>query len=677
MEFLYPSFLWALAAIAIPIIIHLFHFRRFKKVYFTNVRFLKEVKEETANRNRLKNLLVLLSRILAITALVFAFAQPFIPQDVAVKQGEKIVSIFIDNSFSMSSRSQELPLLEKAKQRAKEIVEAYQVEDRFQILTNDFEGRHQRLVSKEDALSLIDEVTITPAVKALSKVNARQKQLLNNSTVENKTIYLISDFQKNITDIKAEIDTTFEVNLIPLQSVQKTNISIDSAWFEAPVQMMNQANPLVIKVRNHSDEKAENIRLTLNHQGQIKPIGSLTIPPRSYAIDTVNVSVIKAGWHEAELEITDFPVQFDDKYFFTFNVPEQVNILVINESSSNRYLDAVFSSSSTFKITNLLSKNLDYSKFSSYQLIVTNDLRSISSGLGFELAQYVKNGGNLLVFPNKNAALDSYNNFLNGFPANNLGSFEQIPREVGQINIEEFIFKNVYENTRSNLKLPKTKGNFKISNFGSRGEETLLRYRDGGTFVGKYRIEQGHLFLSSAPLNDEFNDLSRNAEIFVPMIYKMSISTGKDRKIAFTIGKDEVIETDNKVSGAETVYKLKGRAEEFIPEQKTYGAKAILSTNNQVKEAGYYNLFLDEEQVLEKYAFNFDRKESDLRYLSEDELKTKVGQNINVISANAETDFTTLIGERSQGVILWKWCLIAALGFLLLEILLLRLWPTR
>ena len=47
MQFLYPGFLFALAAIAIPIIIHLFNFRKFKKVYFTNVAFLKEIKHET------------------------------------------------------------------------------------------------------------------------------------------------------------------------------------------------------------------------------------------------------------------------------------------------------------------------------------------------------------------------------------------------------------------------------------------------------------------------------------------------------------------------------------------------------------------------------------------------------------------------------------------------------
>ena len=79
MNFVYPAFLYALSLIAIPIIIHLFNFRRYRTVYFTNVKFLKEIKEETAVQSRLKHWLVLISRILAIIFLVLAFAQPIIP----------------------------------------------------------------------------------------------------------------------------------------------------------------------------------------------------------------------------------------------------------------------------------------------------------------------------------------------------------------------------------------------------------------------------------------------------------------------------------------------------------------------------------------------------------------------------------------------------------------------
>ncbi len=673
MEFIVPSFLWALLALAIPIIIHLFYFRRFKKVYFTNVRFLKEVKEETSARRRLRNFLVLLARLLALAFLVFAFAQPFIPQNTEVKKGEKKVSVFIDNSFSMSALSEDVPLIEKAKQRAREIIEAYAPEDRFQILTNDFEGRHQFLVSREDAMSFIDEVKVSPSVKELSKVLNRQVQALNTGKSDNKTAYLVSDFQRNVTDFESFQDSTMDVNLVPLQSVQEKNISLDTCWFDAPVQMINQTNTLIIQVKNHSTQDAENIRLSLKHEGQTKPVGTLSIPAGASITDTVNITIQRTGWHEAELTITDYPVQFDDNYFFTFNVAKQVNILVVNETGPNKYLNASFAGIDYFKITNQLSKNINYSSFPEYDLIVTNSLNSISSGLSSELNQYVVNGGNLLVFPGPSANISSYQSFLATFPANDLKTFEKQERTVSVLNTEEFIFNDVFENANANLKLPVTQANYKMTQYASRAQETLMRYRDGSTFIGKYAKGSGHLYLCAAPLSEEYNNLVRNGDVFIPMLYKMAISTAKESKIAYTIGKDELIEADNKAKGSEMVYKMKGRVEEFIPEQQSIGQKVLLGINNQIQEAGFYSLFLKEEEPFGKYGFNFDRKESELAYYSQNDLGS-LNESFNVIDDTARASLTPLIGERSQGIVLWRWCLILALIFLAVETLLLRFW---
>ena len=675
MQFLFPTFLFALAALAIPIVIHLFYFRRFKKVYFTNVRFLKEVKEETSARSKLRNLLVLLMRLLAIAFLVLAFAQPFIPaKDAAVKKGNTAISVFIDNSFSMEGLSEDVPLIDKAKQRAREVVEAYAPDDEFQILTNDFEGRHQRLVVRDDALALIEEVKISPAVRVLSNVLARQEQALNTATTPNHVAYLISDFQRNITDIPNYADTTLELNLVPLQAVQERNISVDSAWFIAPVPVAQQVNPVVVKVRNLTGENAENIRLSIRYEGQTKPVGTLSIPAGASVLDTVNISIQRTGWHEAELAITDYPVQFDDKYFIAFNVKEEVDILSINESQPNRYLESAYSGVPNFKVANLLSQGLDYSQFSNYELIVINELANISSGLAFELKQYVENGGNLLVFPSRNANLEAYRSFLSGFPANELSRFEEQARQVGSVNTDEFVFNDVFENKSANLKLPATTGNFRLTDYGNRREERLLTYRDGSTYLAKYRIGEGLLYLCAAPLDETYNDLVRNGEIFIPMLYKMAISAGQGQRIAYTIGRDETIIANHQATSSDIVYKLKGPTEEFIPEQRIIGSKVFLTVNNQVQEAGFYSLFLDDSKSLGEYAFNYDRKESILDYYTPDALAEFAGPVANVINVSDNALLTAQIEERSQGVSLWRWCLILALVFLGAEVLLLRFW---
>jgi len=435
---------------------------------------------------------------------------------------------------------------------------------------------------------------------------------------------------------------------------------------------LNQTNRLIVKIENLSDEEVEDVRVNLKLDGQVKPLGNLTLAANQTVYDTVNITIVRTGWHEAELSITDFPVNFDDNYYFTFNVQKEIKVLAINDAAPNKFLSSAFGNNGYFKVENQASNKIDYSKLPDYQLIVLNELVNLSSGLGFELKQYISSGGNVAVFPNQNANISTYKSFLNTVNANALTTFDKKERAVTFINTEEFIFNDVYENRSSNLKLPSTTGNFKITR--NRPEEVLLRYRDGGSYFSKYTFESGNLYLCAAPLNTETNNLVQNAEIFVPMLYKMAISTGKDAQIAYVIGRDDVLESDNEVTSAELVYKLKGNSEEFIPGQKPLGNKVILNINNQIKEAGFYNLFLEDDKPLYKFAFNYDRRESKLAYYSEEELRINGGEFVDVIKANVNTNFKELIGERSRCIILWKWCLLFALLFLLAEVLLLRFW---
>lgn len=675
MQFLFPAFLFALLTLAIPIIIHLFYFRRYKKVFFTNVRFLREVKEETSARSKLRNVLVLLMRCLAIIFLVFAFAQPFIPGNSDLRQGSKDIGIFIDNSFSMGALSQDVPLVEVAKKRARDIVQAYAVDDRFQILTNDLEGRHQRLVGREEAISLIDEIALSPAVRTLDQVLTRQNQALGQGVNDIKVAFWISDFQKNITQWATPADTSLQLNLIPLQAVQERNISIDSVWMESPVPMLNQPNRLIVQVRNWTSEEAENVRLTLRHEGQVMPVGTLSIPPKEAVKDTVSIQLQRVGWHEAELKITDYPIQFDDQYNISLLVAEEIRTAIINEQVENPFLTAAFRSIPYFRAENLISRNLDYSRLTGYQFIILNELSELSSGLSFALQQYAENGGNILVFPSAKASLASYNSFFGAFPANPFTGFEARERIVGQVNVEEFVFREVFENKSANLRLPTTLGNFSWNRSGTAAEETLMSYRDGSSFLAKYKVKQGHLYVCAAPLAEEFGNLSRNAEIFIPMLYKMAISSGRGQKIAYTIGDDEVISAEAPILGSENVYRMEGPGIQFIPSQRVAGSRLFLTVSNEIPTAGIYRLKKEgENPSLAEFAFNFNRKESDLAYYSISELKELAGNRAAVIEADAKASFEAIIGERNQGTVLWRWCLVLVLVFLAAEQLLLRFW---
>jgi hypothetical protein len=670
MQFLHPWLLWALLALALPIIIHLFHFRRFKKVYFTNVKFLKEIKEEKSTRNKVRNLLVLLSRLAAFAFLIFAFAQPFLNKDKAVKQGKNYVSIFIDNSNSMMASSEDVPLLDKAKKKAEEIVQAYDAADQFQIMSHELKGAQQRWVNKENSIEAIEEIEVSAEVNKLSNVFYKQKQ--TSPKEGNHIIYLLSDFQESITNMELAQDTTLEVNLLPFQAVKENNITIDSAWFESVIPSINQNNKLYVRLKNHSPEQKDDVRLSIEHNGQTRPEGTVDLPPNSSVVDTVNILVSEAGWQRMKIKIDDYPIQFDDDYYINFNVKEKLKVISVHEQNSNKYMTALFKGLPQFELTNVSSSSIKYDELKDTDLVILSDLRKISSGLAAELKTFSSNGGNVLVFPGADCDQTSYNNFLTRMNANNITGWNKEEMSVHKINTSEFIFSNVYQSNTRNVKLPVTKGNYTFSNYSNRGGEQLLEYRNGQNYITKYKQEKGNLYVSAAPIDKKYSDLTINAEVFVPLLYKVAFSATQDDKIAYTIGQDNFTETKTAATSNELIFKIKGE-EEFIPGQNNKGSTAVLTFNNMIRKAGFYDVTLKDE-VVKGLAFNYDRIESNLANLSKSDLESRYGAAANILSNSMEADLSTIIKEKDQGITFWRWCLILALIFLAIETLLLRFW---
>jgi len=262
MQFTNPTILWGLLLLAVPIIIHLFNFRRYRKIYFTNVRQLQEITIKTRRNARLKNLLILLLRLFATAALVLVFAGPYKidkNKQMSAPSGRKIVSVFIDNSFSMELSDGNISLLETAKMRALDIADAYAASDRFQLITNDFSGKTQQLLSKESFIEEVHNVTFSPFFRSTPDIISRQKRLLDTEQGV-KECYFISDFQKNtLSPEQMEIDSSYRVILMPLFADKHPNISIDSCWFETPTHRAGEPNKLFVKICGKGNETLQKL----------------------------------------------------------------------------------------------------------------------------------------------------------------------------------------------------------------------------------------------------------------------------------------------------------------------------------------------------------------------------------------------------------------------------------
>jgi hypothetical protein len=670
MHFTSPLFLFALLTLAIPVIIHLFNFRRYQKVYFSNVQFLKEIQEQQASRRNLKERLILASRLLALLFLVFAFARPFIPGKNAVNAGkQQAVSIFVDNSYSMQTLNKEGTLLDEAKRRAKEIASAYNINDRFQLLTQDFEGKHQRLLSRDEFNDAVDAVKISPQSRSLQQIVSRQQSLLNTQHNAIRSAYLVSDFQKNMTDAKAiKTDSAIRFSLVQLKASELPNVAVDSVWLLTAVHRPGESEKLVVRLHNYAGEKAEKIPLKLLINKEQKALGSFTINPRAIQNDTLTFSGLQSGWQRAEIQLQDNPVTFDNQFYFTFNVKQQLPVLLIKGDTANPFLKAVFDTDPFFAAKSVDDGNVDYAALGTYPLIVISDVKIISTGLAQQLKTYVSKGGTLMVFPAADADLANYKAFLQPMGAAYPEKLMTEATKVSAINLQSPVFKNIFESFPENPDLPVIKKYYQLSSANSRGE-TLMEMPGRQSFWSGYKSGRGKVYISAVALNDDFSNLPRHA-LLVPVMFRIALLSGHDQPLFYTLDEDESIEMPPVQANEKQLLKLVKGNLAIIPDVRQQEGSTLLYVSDQLQETGNYEL-KKQDSTLSVLAFNDNRKESDMSYLTRDNLKQIFPQAANILQPG-QASIKGEVSELNFGLQLWKLCIILALIFLAAEILLIR-----
>ncbi|WP_316807157.1 BatA domain-containing protein [Pedobacter agri] len=670
MNFLYPGFLFALLSVAIPVIIHLFNFRKFKKVYFSNVQLLKEVEQQNSSKEKIKNLLILLSRILAIIFLVLAFAQPYIP--IAEQKNKFLsnaVSIYIDNSYSMEAINKDGNLLDEAKRRAKELVKGFGMNDRFQLLTNDFEGKHQRLLNEDEFLKAIDDVKISSVNRNLQQILNRQGNILTGSA--NKYSFIISDFQRNVSNgNKLETNTNIQYAFLKLNAATLPNVAVDSVWMLSPNHQPGASEKLVVQLKNYSEEEAKNIPLKLSVNNQQKGLSSANIPAGKTIKDTLNFSGLSAGWQKGVVSIKDFPVTFDDTLSFSFKVDQSLPVLSITGASAGNYIKALFAADTYYKLTENAESNINYSGFSNYGLIVLNGLKNPSSGLAQQLKTYLNVGGTIAIFPDLDADIQAYNAFLSGLSLPIIQGLNKTETKVDQIDLQNPIFKTVFEEIPKNLDLPVANRYFSFVENNSANKENILTLPGRKLFFAKYGVGNGAVYLSATGLNTADGNLARHP-VFVPLMYRLALNAGNESTLYYHLGKDNALDGKKINLGKNQTLKLSAKSFEAIPEIRQAEGKTLIYIADQIRNAGFYDLKLS-DSLLAVYAFNSGRSESDMHYFSKTELDNLAGKS-NLKIFDADKDAVKLMsGANKIGQTLWKLCLILSLIFIAAEILLIR-----
>jgi hypothetical protein len=683
MRFIYPSFLWALLLIAIPIIIHLVNLRRHQTVYFSNVNFLKKVKKESQRRSKLKQLLILLCRVSLIVMLVIAFAKPYIPKGTGEKQkANNVTCIYIDNSYSMAAEGPEGVALECAKQKAYSIINASQPNTKFALLTNELSEKHYRFFNAQEITQLIGEIEESYNQVMLSTILLRFRNMTDNFLNEtDKRIYIISDFQKNSNDVEnLKPDTIITYNFVPVSVNQVSNIFIDSCWFEAPAHYLNQLELIKVSIVNSSDEEYYGIPVNLYINDSMKALATVDLAPKEKKSVILKYTNLKQGLQLGRVEISDYPITYDNTIYFSYNVNSAIHALLIKPGSTNiktQNLEALFSKDDYIQMDVTRDDRLQISQLSNYSTIFLYELTNISSGLGGELKKYVENGGVLVIIPAITGNIEDYNSLLSSLQTSTYSSVDTVKIPIGEVMFDNPIYSGVFKDGEEKVMLPTIQYRYRFNEVQNVVETKLLSFADKTNALSVVTLGKGKTYTFSFPFSKSGSNFTDHI-LFLPTLYNMALYSSSEQQLYYILGKDRFLYVKNpfnKVLQTPVVKKFNSDKEYKPSIVQQEGNRLQLSLDQEI-EAGLYQLIIGND-IVGGVAVNYDLNESDLTYYKPDELKIFVHQAgikyFNLLNEK-NGNFAGAVYELDHGLQYWKLFIFIALFFLLLEIAIIKFW---
>jgi hypothetical protein len=686
MKFLFPTFLFALFTIAIPVIIHLFSFRQYKTVYFSNVSFLKDIKKESKNKSRLKQLLILIARILTIVFLVFAFAQPYIPSaSDEKKQPNQLIGIYIDNSFSMNALSENGQLLEVARNKAVEIALAHPAGTKFMLFTNDLKPKHQHIFNKEQLIQQIAEIQTSPNGIPMSMIYNRftiQNQAINESSTD-KHLYFISDFQKSVTDIENFNNKSVFSYFLPLVANETANLYIDSCWVEVPAHRFKQEEEVFVRIKNSSNQDFQNLPLKMILNDSIKSITNFSVNAQNEIIANLKYTNNSGGLQLGKIEISDFPFTHDNNWYISYFVEPRLKTLAVFGSNPDskeglEYISALFRDDDFIMPDETNIQNAQISTLAEYNTLFLIGIESFSSGFLSELRNSVESGSSLVIFPGEKTNLNTLNELLTMFNASRATGLDTTKQKISGIDFENKFFAGVFRKKEENPIYPEINGHLLFGSSNLLPETRLLWFQNNDKALSMVNYEKGKVWIFSFPLTKK-NDAFARDILYVPTIYNIVLNSLPSQQMSYTVGKNTFYEIQssrniNLNSPVEIVNTKTG--DKFIPTKNISNRGVQIGFSEQIINDGHY-LVQNEDTALTALAFNYDRKESDLRYFEPDELQDKIDlaqlKNAQVVQ-NAERNFSEIFNEIQNGKQLWKWFVLLAFLFIMTEVAIIRFW---
>ena len=682
MEFLYPNMLYALFALIIPIVVHLFNFRRHKLVYFSNTSILKTIEQENSKTKKLKYIITLIARMLFIAALVIAFAFPYKKDNNTINNNvDNLIAVYIDNSMSMQSLSSEKTLFEDARTSAMKLVENLNQAQKYVLLSNDRDPKNEYPMNKDEMLIRLNEMKTESVSTTFEDIYNSLSFIRKKNDFNSATFFVYSDFQNNtVTSGDLKVDTTIQIVVFPLESDFQNNIFIDSVWLQSPVLQKNMTNELNARIVNETQNEIKGLPVNFSIDENVVAYTTCDIKADSYSDVNMQFAIENEGDSKAKVSIKDSPITFDDEYNLVLKVRPEINVIEISSTSNSQQpiansLDLLFGGDPLINYQSMNQYNIDQNVVNNAQMIVLD--ANVNETLQQTLIEFAERGGSLLIIESQSHKVAEPQ--TNSYIYNHLGikpvDFDENETKVEYIAKRNTFFDDIFVKLPDNADLPKIRKHIRFEL--GKNVQNIISLQNGDPFLMMSNVGKGKVFVMSTSLDEEYSDLANHA-LFVPLMYKMALIGGNVSELSYTLGIDKTLNINDVSLNVDDRISLKSdnTMYDIFPMIENRSGINYIYFFEDLPSSGFYDIYKNEEYV-KTVAWNDNRDESKMSFYDKEEA-VKIfddnGLNVAVAVDNDDINSSDMIEVMVKDSNLWKIFVVIALMALLIEISVLRFW---
>jgi hypothetical protein len=497
--------------------------------------------------------------------------------------------------------------------------------------------------------------------------------------------FYISDFQRSTFKLPEDgaasgISDNVKRVFIPLTPAANENISIDSVWTDTPVLMPGKDVIVKALLTNYGKQARDKISLRMFVGGKQSSVTAVDLPSGKSVEAALSVRFAESGFKQGYLEVSDYPVQYDNRFYFTLPVSSDLPVLHIcesgagvNGSAGNAAITKIFKDDSLFRYINVPVTKIDYSVISSARLVIIDEVRQMPDVLSGALKQAVEKGASVVLIP---AAADvtgdtklPYSNIISSLTGANIGIYKNEEAKVTKINFDNPVFKMALAGSGEEGALPTVKSRYVLPVNVSVPSEALMSFNSSEDFMRVYQAGRGFLYLLSSPISKEYTDFTSEYS-FVVSFLNMALYSRASVDLYSTVGSANGVRLTQAadVSGDSPFTLVSSGEGDFsiMPQVRNINNEMLLFTNGADVPAGNY-LLKKNNVTVSGLSFNDSRKEGIQEYYSASEL-----ERFGTVLEPSKVSVSDALSYAYGGRALWKWFIIAALAFLAVETLLLR-----